>query len=165
MALKGGDGTFSIGVNQLYANIGNIYMSKAYQGLEGQNSSEISDDKGTYQQLMLLGNSHATVGTTRRVGVWDQLQIGGATFLQALNVNGAVYLQNMSAPSTPSGGGVIYCNAGALWFKGSSGTASRSSRAPRSGHGTAKKPPDPRQYVVQGIVPVPSSGQEEGGAP
>ena len=111
-----------------YTKLGDTNFTKTYRNLADVSFSEISSDRGTYQQLMLLGNMSGG-GGVRRVGVWDRLQIGGATFQQALNVNGAIVLTDMSAPSTPSGGGVIYCNAGALWFKGSSGTSTKLANA------------------------------------
>lgn len=39
-----------------------------------------------------------------------------------LDVYGTIWLQNSSAPATPTGGGVIYVEGGALKYKGSSGT-------------------------------------------
>jgi hypothetical protein len=41
---------------------------------------------------------------------------------EMLDVYGRIMLQNNSAPSTPTGGGVIYVESGALKYKGSSGT-------------------------------------------
>jgi len=121
LAVSGALGSNSILVANQYTRLGDTNFTKTYRSLADVSFSEISSDRGTYQQLMLLGNMSGG-GGVRRVGVWDRLQVGGATFLQALNINGAVYLQDMSAPSTPSGGGVIYVQSGSLKFKGSSGT-------------------------------------------
>jgi len=41
---------------------------------------------------------------------------------QRLTLNGRAYIANTSEPPTPSGGGVIYVESGALKYKGSSGT-------------------------------------------
>lgn len=114
-------GSNSVLVANQYTKLGDTNFTKTYSNLADVSFSEISSDRGTYQQLMLLGNKSGG-GGIRRVGVWDQLQIGGATFQQALNVNGAIVLTNMSAPSTPSGGGVLYVQSGSLKYKGSSGT-------------------------------------------
>jgi len=128
LAVSGALGSNSVLVANQYTKLGDTNFTKTYRNLADVSFSEISSDRGTYQQLMLLGNMSGG-GGVRRVGVWDRLQIGGATFQQALNVNGAIVLTDMSAPSTPSGGGVIYCNAGALWFKGSSGTSTKLANA------------------------------------
>jgi hypothetical protein len=42
---------------------------------------------------------------------------------------GGAYLGNMSTPGTPSGGGYLYVNAGALWYKGASGTNTKIANA------------------------------------
>jgi hypothetical protein len=114
-------GSNSVLVANQYTRLGDTNFTKTYNNLADVSFSEISSDRGTYQQLMLLGNMSGG-GGIRRVGVWDRLQVGGATFQQALNVNGAIVLTDMSAPSTPTGGGVIYVQSGSLKFKGSSGT-------------------------------------------
>jgi hypothetical protein len=46
----------------------------------------------------------------------------GITPIEKLHVNGRLFLDNRTAPSTPTGGGVIYVEGGALKYKGSSGT-------------------------------------------
>ena len=48
--------------------------------------------------------------------------IGTSTAVEVLTVSGRTYLANQTEPSTPSGGGVVYVEAGALKYKGSSGT-------------------------------------------
>lgn len=41
---------------------------------------------------------------------------------EKVQIGGTVFLSNQSAPATPTGGGVIYVESGALKYKGSSGT-------------------------------------------
>ena len=48
--------------------------------------------------------------------------IGTTTPNEILDVNGRQFLSNQSAPSTPTGGGTIYVEGGALKYIGSSGT-------------------------------------------
>ena len=48
--------------------------------------------------------------------------IGTTTPNEILDVNGRQFLSNQSAPSTPTGGGTIYVESGALKYIGSSGT-------------------------------------------
>ena len=48
--------------------------------------------------------------------------IGTTTPAQKLDVNGRMFMANQSAPSTPTGGGILYVEGGALKFIGSSGT-------------------------------------------
>lgn len=49
------------------------------------------------------------------------LQVGGASKFTVDNT-GAAFIANTSAPATPTGGGVLYVESGALKFKGSGGT-------------------------------------------
>lgn len=46
----------------------------------------------------------------------------GAAPNNKLSVNGNVFIANTAAPATPTGGGIIYVEGGALKYKGSSGT-------------------------------------------
>lgn len=50
------------------------------------------------------------------------LFVGGTSAIEKLTLTGRAFLANQTAPSTPTGGGVIYVEAGALKYKGSSGT-------------------------------------------
>lgn len=52
----------------------------------------------------------------------SNLGIGTATPEQSLHTTGRVKLDNQTAPATPTGGGVIYVEGGALKYIGSSGT-------------------------------------------
>lgn len=98
-----------------------IIFTKAFGNFSSATRSEVSNDLGTYQSLMLLGNSAA--GGDHRVSVYDRLNINGAaSWIMQLNINGGIFLTNMSTPGTPSGGGYLYANAGKLFWKGTSGT-------------------------------------------
>ena len=44
------------------------------------NQAEIANDTGTYKSLMIVGNKSGG-GTTRRVQVWDQLEVKGSLFV------------------------------------------------------------------------------------
>lgn len=59
----------------LYA--GNILFSKGWTGYPDNKTdgSEISNDIGSYKELMLVGNKSS--GGNRRVGVWDNLSVHG----------------------------------------------------------------------------------------
>ena len=48
--------------------------------------------------------------------------IGTATPTEKLDVNGRQFMSNQTAPATPTGGGTLFVEAGALKFIGSSGT-------------------------------------------
>lgn len=52
----------------------------------------------------------------------ERLGIGTATPTEKLHINGRQFISNQSAPSTPTGGGIVYVEAGALKYIGSSGT-------------------------------------------
>lgn len=104
-----------------YGSSGLMLGPRQYASLAGSLRSEIVNDLFSYQALMLLGNTSA--GGDRRVTIYDRLTInGGSVFSMQLNVNGGVFLANLSTPGTPSGGGYLYANAGKLFWKGSSGT-------------------------------------------
>ena len=57
--------------------VGNIMLSKGWSGYPDNKTdgSEISNDVGTYKELMLVGNKSS--GGNRRVGVWDNLSVHG----------------------------------------------------------------------------------------
>lgn len=85
------------------------------------NVSEISNDTVGYQQLMIIGNKSQGSGN-RRVGVWDQFQVAGASFHQTFNVNGTSYFSSnvgigTTSPATKlhvySSGGGLELNTGA----------------------------------------------------
>lgn len=57
-----------------------VNVTKSFKNTADKDSSEISNDMGSFKQLMLVGNSS---GGTRKVGVWDTLDVNGA-----LNVKG-----------------------------------------------------------------------------
>jgi hypothetical protein len=42
---------------------------------------------------------------------------------------GLMFLPNQSSPATPTGGGYLYAKAGALYYKGSSGTETKVANA------------------------------------
>ena len=48
--------------------------------------------------------------------------IGTNTPSEKLDVNGRTFMANITAPATPTGGGTMYVEAGALKYIGSSGT-------------------------------------------
>jgi|11_taG_2_1085331.scaffolds.fasta_scaffold02556_2 hypothetical protein len=54
-------------------------------------------------------------------GNYMKFQTNGAERMR-IQADGTIKISNSSAPSTPSGGGVIYVHNGALYFRGSSGT-------------------------------------------
>ncbi len=62
------------------------------------------------------GTEHLRIINTGNVG------IGTATPTEKLHVNGRQFISNQSAPTTPTGGGIVYVEAGALKYIGSSGT-------------------------------------------
>lgn len=70
-----------------------ITFTNAWSSNADANNSEISNDRGSFKQLMIVGNSSAN-GSTRRVGLWDQVQIGGSTYYQVFNVAGGGYFSS-----------------------------------------------------------------------
>jgi hypothetical protein len=46
------------------------------------NQAEISNDTGSYKTLMIVGNKSAD-GSTRRVGIWDRLDVNGNLFVNS----------------------------------------------------------------------------------
>ena len=76
------------------------------------------------------GNDHAWIQNNSPAGAHllalnpagGSVLIGTKTAIETLTVSGRAFLANQTAPATPTGGGVIYVEAGALKYKGSSGT-------------------------------------------
>lgn len=64
------------------------------------------------------GNNAITVLRNGNTGIGS----GALIPTQVLDVAGRVFMRNQSAPSTPTGGGILYVEGGALKFIGSSGT-------------------------------------------
>jgi hypothetical protein len=66
----------------------------------------------------------ATVPTDliKILGASGNVGIGTAAPTEKLDVNGRQFLSNQTAPSTPTGGGTIFVDGGALKYIGSSGT-------------------------------------------
>lgn len=52
----------------------------------------------------------------------DMVGFGVAAPLEKVHINGRQFLTNQTAPGTPTGGGIVYVEAGALKYIGSSGT-------------------------------------------
>ena len=62
------------------------------------------------------------IGTDGKVGIGSIAPDELLTVAGNLSGNGVAYIHNSSAPSTPTDGGVLYVESGALKYKGSSGT-------------------------------------------
>lgn len=73
----------------VYGSRALYFTANGWDNLASSTASEIANDISTFQQLMIVGNTSA--GGSRRVGLWDAVQIGGASFNQTLNVNGGIY--------------------------------------------------------------------------
>lgn len=86
-----------------------LYLTNAWSSFAGTNNSEIANDTGTYQALMLVGNTKA--GGSRRVRIYDVLSINGAAFNEsALNVSGTSELNGATSRTlklTNSSGGTF----------------------------------------------------------
>jgi hypothetical protein len=110
-----------IGRNANNAFSAGIYITESLQNAASSQISEISNDISTYKQLLICGNLSAGL-SYKQVGVMDRLQIGGTLFNETLNVNGRVYLANVTGASSWGNGGVLYVENGDLKYCGSSGT-------------------------------------------
>lgn len=62
------------------------------------------------------------VAPTLRLAFGQAYQVDEASVPEGMPANGPQYIANSAEPDTPTGGGVLYVEAGALKFKGSSGT-------------------------------------------
>lgn len=80
----------------------------------------IINQSGTagYTGLLINPTETATGSGTKRL---IDAQVGGASRFSVDNT-GKTFLANTTEPATPTGGGVIYVESGALKYKGSSGT-------------------------------------------
>jgi hypothetical protein len=75
---------------------------------------------------------HTNAGLTNffQVLADGTIRIGQGAFGANLNGNGRILIGNTTAPTgTPSSGGVLYVQSGALKFKGSSGTVTNIANA------------------------------------
>ena len=73
-----------------------------------------------------IGNGTADAARSNALTVLKNgnvgIGIGGLVPTEALHVAGKVFIANQTAPATPTGGGILYVEGGALKFIGSSGT-------------------------------------------
>ena len=68
-----------------------------------------TDGGSLLERIRIQANGNLSLATTTDLG-------------QRLNLNGRAFLTNKTAPGTPTGGGIIFVDAGALKYIGSSGT-------------------------------------------
>tara|TARA_R110000796_G_scaffold60225_3_gene139089 strand:+ start:5818 stop:6786 length:969 start_codon:yes stop_codon:yes gene_type:complete len=76
----------------------------------------IKSDRTTILNIGSISTTFLSMNSGGNVG------IGTATPTEILDVNGRQFLSNQTAPSTPTGGGTIFVDGGALKYIGSSGT-------------------------------------------
>lgn len=97
---------------------GTIKVSHTGTGSDGNGSALSIDLKGTATAAQGIFIDATEGGTTG-----DLLNLRNAgTIRMRLLAGGTVFIGNSTAPATPTGGGHLYVEAGALKFKGSSGT-------------------------------------------
>mgnify|MGYP003624583257 CR=1 FL=1 len=78
-------------------------------------SFQVNFDEST-STVQLAQTADSWINTSGNFG------IGTATPSEKLDVNGRTFMANITAPATPTGGGTMYVEAGALKYIGSSGT-------------------------------------------
>jgi len=112
---------------------GSLYSSKVYTGLKFGLDNALTYGLGIQTNLLEIvgkdSDSNYTFGygtsgsLTRLVTILGtgELGIGNTSPGEMLDVNGRQFLSNQTAPATPTGGGTIYVEAGALKYIGSSG--------------------------------------------
>jgi len=79
-------------------------------------------DSFKISQTELGSVDRVTVTTAGKVGIGTTDPAELLTVAGNISANGEYYIHNQSAPATPTDGGVLYVEAGALKYKGSSGT-------------------------------------------
>ena len=114
------------GANSNIANIqSGVYGNSAGTTVSGTNyggyftalsTAASSTNIGGYFNASGGANNYALITGSGNVG------IGTATPSEKLDVNGRQFMSNQTAPATPTGGGTLFVEAGALKFIGSSGT-------------------------------------------
>lgn len=95
-------------------NDGNILVSVTAGSVNSLLS--IYNHAGSQEVALSAGDSSWVSQTSGNFG------IGTNTPSEKLDVNGRQFLSNQTAPATPTGGGTIYVESGALKYIGSSGT-------------------------------------------
>jgi len=105
-----GGGDASIQFEATGANVWNV-------GLDNSDS-----DSFKISQTELGSVDRVTVTTAGKVGIGTTAPAELLTVAGNISANGEYYIHNQTAPGTPTDGGVLYVEAGALKYKGSSGT-------------------------------------------
>jgi len=104
----GGTQIFSVGdgdsdiraAYDLYVNTAAnpLLFSSGWQNFPGgaNNRAEISNDTGTYKTLMVIGNK-SNDGSTRRVSVWDRLEVNGSLAVTGSSSTGGEIIGTMAS--------------------------------------------------------------------
>ncbi|MGH3901412.1 MAG: tail fiber domain-containing protein [Pseudonocardiaceae bacterium] len=96
LSMDTSNGNLAIGTNNP------IRVSSAWTGFPDAvtNQAEISNDTGSFQTLMIVGNQSAGLG--RRVSVWDRLEVNGQCFAQRfLNLSDGRLKTDVAVLDTP----------------------------------------------------------------
>lgn len=97
---------------------------KAFRILSSYSTRALHFDPSTNSQAQFTNPATLTYGTGFMLDTAGNIRIGELTGGEGekLIIAGRAFLANQPAPATPTGGGVIYVENGALKYKGSSGT-------------------------------------------
>lgn len=106
--LAGGKGTGN-------ASGGSILFQTSDAGGSGSTLQTLS----TKMSILANGNIVLCHNGTTAIG---KVSMGTTTAVEMATINGRAYMANQAEPATPTGGGVLYVESGALKYKGSSGT-------------------------------------------
>jgi hypothetical protein len=113
-----GTESLSLGLNMSSSATNSIMLGSSTSAVRTNstaNSLEVNFDEAT-STIRLAKSADSWINTANNFG------IGTNTPSEKLDVNGRTFMANQTAPATPTGGGTLYVEAGALKYIGSSGT-------------------------------------------
>lgn len=101
---------------------GGSSTQKAFRIQSSYATGALHFDPSTNFQGQFTNPATLTYGTGIMLDSSGNLLVGATSAVEKLTLSGRAFLVNQPAPATPTGGGVIYVENGALKYKGSSGT-------------------------------------------
>ena len=103
---------------------GGSATQKAFRIRSSYLTGALHFDPSTNSQAQFTNPATLTYGTGIMIDAAGNMRVGAQTGGggEKLIIAGRAFLANQPAPATPTGGGVIYVEGGALKYKGSSGT-------------------------------------------
>lgn len=120
------DLTATFGISGLNVTVGTVDLDTRYSPISGGTTAQFRRGDGTWSSTLtgpLSVEGNATLGNA----ITDEQRLNGNVGINGASYgsgSGVAFIANATTAPTanPTGGGILYCEGGALKFRGSSGT-------------------------------------------